>query len=143
MGRTESMRHYRDAHLLGADGIEIVKEAPRLECGFITRTALPTSRIHVTKDFSAKDAPGSAKDVLSPALDALNQLAAKLDSAIKNSPLSEIEKNARQHFISQLARQGLVTREEYEVQVALLERARAKLAELEIKIAHLEQERQD
>ena len=57
---------------------------------------------------------------------------------VKNSPLSELEKNARQHFISQLARHGLVTREEYEVQVALLERARAKLKELETKIAHLE-----
>ena len=56
--------------------------------------------------------------------------------------MSEIEKNARQHFISQLAKQGLVTREEYEVQVALLERARTKLIELETKVAHLEQERQ-
>lgn len=74
----------------------------------------------------------------SAALDALNQLAAKLDAAIKNSPLSEIEKNARQHFISALAKEGLVTREEYEVQVALLERARAKLTELENKIALLE-----
>jgi ubiquinone biosynthesis accessory factor UbiK len=73
-----------------------------------------------------------------PALDVLNQLAAKFDSAIKNSPLSEIEKNARQHFISQLAKNGLVTREEYEVQVALLERAQAKLKELESKIATLE-----
>ena len=74
----------------------------------------------------------------SAALDALNQLAAKLDATIKNSPLSEIEKNARQHFISVLAREGLVTREEYEVQVALLERARTKLTELENKIALLE-----
>ena len=77
----------------------------------------------------------------SAALDALNQLAAKLDATIKNSPLSEIEKNARQHFISALAKQGLVTREEYEVQVALLERARTKLTELENKIAHLESAR--
>ena len=74
----------------------------------------------------------------SAALDALNQLAAKLDATIKNSPLSEIEKNARQHFISALAKEGLVTREEYEVQVALLERARTKVTELENKIAHLE-----
>ena len=83
-----------------------------------------------------------ASSAQNPALDAINQLAAKLDSAIRNSPLSEIEKNARQHFISQLAKQGLVTREEYEVQVALLERARTKLIELETKVAHLEQERQ-
>ena len=75
----------------------------------------------------------------SSALEALTQFAAKLDSAIKNSPVSEIEKNARQHFISALAKEGLVTREEYEVQVALLERARAKLTALENKIALLEQ----
>lgn len=82
--------------------------------------------------------PFSQKDALNPALDALNQFAAKFDSMVKNSPLSELEKNARQHFISQLARHGLVTREEYEVQVALLERARAKLKELETKIARFE-----
>ena len=88
----------------------------------------------MTKAFSAQDA-------LNRAQDALNQLAAKLDSVIKNSPVSELEKNARQHFISQLARHGLVTREEYEVQVALLEKARAKLTELEGKIARLEEVR--
>ena len=74
----------------------------------------------------------------SAALDALNQLAAKLDAVIKSSPVSELEKNARRHFISQLANHGLVTREEFEVQVALLERARTKLKELESKIALLE-----
>ena len=78
----------------------------------------------------------------SAALDALNQLAAKIDSVIKNSPMSELEKNARQHFISQLAKNGLVTREEFEIQVALLDRARTKLKELENKIALLEAERQ-
>ena len=88
----------------------------------------------MTKAFSAQDA-------LNRAQDALNQLAARLDSVIKNSPVSELEKNARQHFISQLAKHGLVTREEYEVQVALLEKARAKLTELENKIAQLEEER--
>lgn len=78
----------------------------------------------------------------SAALDALNQLAAKLDAVIKNSPVSELEKNARQHFISQLAKHGLVTREEFDTQMALLERARAKLKELEIKIVNLESARQ-
>ena len=78
---------------------------------------------------------------VSAALDALNQLAAKLDSVIKNSPVSELEKNARQHFISQLAKHGLVTRDEYESQVALLERAATKLKDLENRIALLEAER--
>ena len=99
-------------------------QAPRLEWIPQTRLTLTTFDIRVTK--------------ASAALDALNQIAAKLDSAIKNSPLSELEKNARQHFISQLANQGLVTREEFEVQVALLARARTKLNELESKIASLE-----
>jgi BMFP domain-containing protein YqiC len=77
----------------------------------------------------------------SDALDALNQFAAKVDSVIRNSPAGELEKNARQHFISQLAKHGLVTREEYEVQVALLQRARTKLNELEARVAALEAER--
>ena len=72
------------------------------------------------------------------ALDALTQLAAKVDAAIKDSPLSGLEKNARQHLVGQLARQGLVTSEEFEIQRALLDRSRAKLAELEARIAALE-----
>ena len=95
----------------------------------------------MTKEFSAQDASLPAKDATNPALDVLNKFAAKLDSMIKNSPVSDIEKNARQHFVSQLAKQGLVTREEYAVQLALLERACAKQKELESKIALLEAER--
>ena len=68
--------------------------------------------------------------------------AAKVDAAIKASPVSDLERNARQHFVSQLARQGLVTREEFEIQTALLEKTRAKLKVLEIRIAELEAERQ-
>ena len=74
----------------------------------------------------------------SSALDALGQLAAKVDAAIKASPASDLEKNARQHVISQLAKHGLVTRDEYGIQVALLEKTRARLKELEAKIAALE-----
>ena len=74
----------------------------------------------------------------SSALDALIQLATKVDAVIRNSPASELEKNARQHFISQLAKHGLVTREEFEIQTALLEKTRAKLKELETKITRLE-----
>ena len=74
----------------------------------------------------------------SPALDALTQFAAKVDAAIKASPVAGVEKNARQHFVSQLAKQGLVTREEYEIQAALLEKTRAKVKALEAGIAELE-----
>ena len=76
------------------------------------------------------------------ALEALTQLAAKVDAVIKASPASELEKNARQHFVSQLAKQGLVTREEFEIQTALLEKTRDKLKVLETRIAAFEAERQ-
>jgi ubiquinone biosynthesis accessory factor UbiK len=72
------------------------------------------------------------------ALDALAGLAASLDEAIRKSPASDLERNLRTQFISELAKRGLVTREEYEVQVALLEKTRARLAELEKKIAAYE-----
>lgn len=73
------------------------------------------------------------------ALNVLADLAAKIDQAVKNSPLADVEKNIRAQFIAELANRGLVTREEYDTQVALLEKTRAKLAELESKIATLEQ----
>jgi ubiquinone biosynthesis accessory factor UbiK len=75
----------------------------------------------------------------STAIAALTELAAHAEKLLKASPASELEKNARQHFISQLAKHGLVTREEYEIQTALLKRAEAKLKELEAKISALEQ----
>ena len=74
----------------------------------------------------------------SSALEALTQLAAKVDAVIKASPVSGLEANARQHFVSQLAKQGLVTREEYEIQTALLEKTRDKLKTLEARLALLE-----
>ena len=74
----------------------------------------------------------------SKTLEILNDVAARVGQMIQQSPLSDIEKNVRQKFVAQLAKQGLVTREEYEVQVAMLLRAQASLRELEAKIAALE-----
>ena len=72
------------------------------------------------------------------AIDAISQFAGKFEQVIKNSPVSELEKNARQHMIAQLAKHGLVTREEYEIQAAMLKKAREKLVELEAKLAALD-----
>ncbi len=69
---------------------------------------------------------------------ALTELAARVEQFVQASPFNDAEKNARQHFISQLAKNGLVTREEYEIQVAMLAKARAKLIALEAKITALE-----
>jgi ubiquinone biosynthesis accessory factor UbiK len=74
-------------------------------------------------------------------VDRLNKIAERVDTIIAASPAADLKKNAKQQFIAELAKQGLVTREEYEIQVALLERARAKLVELEAKLAEIEQQR--
>lgn len=50
----------------------------------------------------------------------------------------DIEKNVRAGLEAVFQRLDLVTREEYEVQVALLARSREKLAALEARIAELE-----
>jgi len=73
-----------------------------------------------------------------PTLDKLTALAQRVGEAIAASPAGELEKNARQHFISQLAKQGLVTREAFDAERARLERTRQKLELLEQRIAALE-----
>lgn len=50
----------------------------------------------------------------------------------------DIEKNLKAGMQGVMQKMDLVTREEYEVQTALLERSRARLAELEQRIANLE-----
>ncbi len=52
----------------------------------------------------------------------------------------DIEKNLRAGLASVFQKLDLVTREEYEVQVALLKRSREKLAALEERLAQIEQE---
>lgn len=73
-------------------------------------------------------------------VEALSKIAERVDKIVEASPAADLKKNLQQQVVSELAKQGLVTREEYEIQVALLERARAKLTELEAKIALLEQQ---
>ncbi|MGV6817590.1 MAG: accessory factor UbiK family protein [Thiotrichales bacterium] len=50
----------------------------------------------------------------------------------------DVEKNIKGALTGVLQKMDLVTREEYEVQAALLERSRARLNELEARIAELE-----
>lgn len=61
----------------------------------------------------------------------LSQLAAA-------SPARDIEKNARALLASAFARLDLVTREEFDIQAALLARTREKLSALEARVAALE-----
>ena len=67
--------------------------------------------------------------------DDLNQ---RMSDALRNSPAADIEKNLRAMLASWFDRMDLVSREDFDVQRKLLERAQAKLAELEARLAQLE-----
>jgi len=67
-----------------------------------------------------------------------DELRSRIDEALRGSPAQDIEKNLRALLAAWFDRLDLVLREDFEVQKKLLERARAKLAELEARIAELE-----
>lgn len=68
-------------------------------------------------------------------VDAFTQrIAATLDK----TPMAEIDKNLRATLTGLFAKLDLVTREEFDVQSAVLARAQAQLAELEARLAALE-----
>jgi hypothetical protein len=62
----------------------------------------------------------------------------RISDAFRNSPAQDVEKNLKALLAAGFARLDLVLREDFEVQQKLLERAQAKLAELETRIAELE-----
>ena len=65
----------------------------------------------------------------------------RISEAFRNSPAQDIEKNLKAMLAAGFARLDLVLREDFEVQQKLLERAQAKLAELEARISELESKR--
>ncbi len=67
-----------------------------------------------------------------------DDLSERINEAFRNSPAQDIEKNLRAMLASWFDRMDLVMREDFEVQKKLLERAQAKLAQLEARIAELE-----
>jgi len=67
-----------------------------------------------------------------------DELSARIKDLIANSPARDVEKNVRAMLASTFSRLDLVTREEFDVQSAVLARTREKLAELETKLAELE-----
>ena len=68
----------------------------------------------------------------------IDELGERISEAVKNSPAQDIEKNLRVLLAAFFDRLDLVVREDFEVQKRLLERAQAKLAQLEARIAELE-----
>lgn len=66
------------------------------------------------------------------------EFGAKFSELLQNTPARDLEKNAKAMFTAAFARLDLVTREEFEVQKALLMSTREKLDALEKRIAELE-----
>ncbi len=71
----------------------------------------------------------------------IDSLASRLAAAVPQglrSVQGDLEENFRAMLRTALARMDLVTREEFEVQVAVLARSRTLLEELETRVAELE-----
>ena len=79
------------------------------------------------------------QSVIDPKL--FEELRARIDEALRASPAQDVEQNLRALLAAWFDRLDLVLREDFEVQKKLLERAQAKLAELETRIAELEARR--
>ena len=71
----------------------------------------------------------------------LDELSARIDETLRGSPAQDVERNLKALLASWFDRLDLVLREDFEVQKKLLERAQAKLSELERRIAELEAHR--
>ncbi|WP_028537185.1 accessory factor UbiK family protein [Paludibacterium yongneupense] len=66
------------------------------------------------------------------------EISNKISETIAASPARDIEKNVKAMMSATFARLDLVTREEFDVQQAVLARTRDKLTELEQRLAKLE-----
>ena len=64
-----------------------------------------------------------------------DELNERVADALRNSPAADLEKNLRALLASWFDRLDLVAREDFDVQRTLLERAQAKLAELEKRVS--------
>ena len=68
------------------------------------------------------------------------ELSNKINSLLRNTPAADFEKNVRALLSSSFAKLDLVTREEFDVQRAVLLRSREKITQLETRLAELERQ---
>ena len=68
----------------------------------------------------------------------LDEISKKINELLANTPAADVQKNLRALLQSQFAKVDLVTREEFDVQRAVLLRAREKITQLEARLAALE-----
>jgi ubiquinone biosynthesis accessory factor UbiK len=74
-----------------------------------------------------------------PFLDDLQQ---RLSALVEATPAADLQKNLKALLTQQFARLELVTREEFDTQTRVLARTRAKLEELESRLAAVEARRE-
>lgn len=68
----------------------------------------------------------------------LDDISAKFSALLAATPARDVERNARAMLSGMLSRLDVVTREEFDVQVEMLARARARLEQLEARVEALE-----
>ena len=68
----------------------------------------------------------------------LRELEARVREVFAHSPAADLEKNLRALLSGVFARLDLVTREEFDVQAAVLRRTREKLEQIEARLRELE-----
>ncbi|WP_250450141.1 accessory factor UbiK family protein [Caballeronia sp. ATUFL_M2_KS44] len=71
--------------------------------------------------------------------DVFNDLQQKMSELFRNSPAKDVERNMKAMLSQGFSRLDLVTREEFDTQTQVLVRTRARLEELEKRVAQLEQ----
>lgn len=67
-----------------------------------------------------------------------DDLQAKINQALENSPAKDFEKNVKTLLSQGFSKLDLVTREEFDIQAQVLVKTRAKLEALEARVAELE-----
>jgi BMFP domain-containing protein YqiC len=67
-----------------------------------------------------------------------DDLHSKINQALESAPVKDIEKNVKTMLSHGFSKLDLVTREEFDVQIQVLAKTRAKLEALEIRVAELE-----
>jgi|SRR5690625_55370 len=75
---------------------------------------------------------------MEPRSDWMNEIQRGISDLIAKSPAADLEKNIRALMTQTFARMDLITREEFDMQVELLERALHKVQQLEKRVVALE-----
>jgi BMFP domain-containing protein YqiC len=68
----------------------------------------------------------------------IDEIGRRVDELIANTPVEDVQKNLRALLSGWFAQLDLVTREEFDVQQAVLQRTREKLVQMEARVAELE-----